>query len=167
MVGWNVTGSKCKCVVLASVLVSVLLIISTVAGCTTVEPSVAGCTRAELDAFLASDLTDEHPWVLNEYMCGHFTETLIANASMAGITMWPTYLYMRGCGMDHIICAVWMDGQLWFVEPQTDMVIAREQLPIVCRGYMVGQTLKHTFYHGSYLCGSPFGLLDEIGMVWG
>jgi len=80
-------------------------------------------TMDNLVAFLSSDATDQHeylPW----FTCGHFARDLARNASAQNITIGsaivgnhPTFLGHE----NHIINYIYIDNELVFIEPQTDI----------------------------------------------
>lgn len=120
---------------------------------------------ADLRLFLANDSTDHHAYVKGEYMCGHFTEDLIRNASIDGIRMYPVYLYGRA-GRDHCIAVAVVDGNRYFIEPQSDVCLDYETFKRIYsrfyNGYRIGSCLEHTYGRGSYVVG-----VSDIGGVSG
>jgi len=144
--------------ILATVLIAaaLLLVVVNVGSC---------CTMSELNLFLERDATNTLKYEYPAFICGHFSERLIANASREGIEMYPAYLYMRG-GADHMLCSTSINGSLVFIEPQGDIVIPMSLMPRLCRGYILGAYIYHSMYRGSFVKGIP-AIEGAIGVCWG
>lgn len=120
-------------------------------------------TEVELKQFLAEDKTDENQYMPGSYMCGHFSEDLIRNASRQDITMYPVVLYAR-IGRNHMIVACITEDGLYFVEPQCDECLDYNIFLSVYsnsyRAYRIGLYIEHSCNNvsGSYAHGYPLDI---------
>jgi len=102
----------------------------------------------ELIAFLRSDKTNEIVYSSPDFVCHHFTETLIRNAKVNGHRLeylglygtslqnyqddYVSYLASSGIigtwgeGEGHAVCVTYIGGQTIIIEPQSDVVFRLE-----------------------------------------
>jgi len=74
------------------------------------NPSAIDPTFGQLLKFIASDTTDEHPYVEGEYMCADFAETLHNNAEQEGIRAAWVGVYFEGESVGHALNAFYALG---------------------------------------------------------
>ncbi len=88
-------------------------------------------------SWLKTDTTDRHAYVLDnsraygeQYVCSQFTEDFITNATSAGFEVYAVELtgVMKGQNAWHMLAAVILDDKLYFVDPQTDKIIRKEDM---------------------------------------
>ncbi len=80
-------------------------------------------TYAEAMRFVASDITDGHPYVIGEYMCGNFSSDLQANAQKAGFKCGIVTVFFVDGSKHAINCFNTADAGTVYIEPQTDQVV--------------------------------------------
>ena len=81
------------------------------------NPSATDPTFGQLLKFIASDITDEHPYVEGEYMCADFAETLHNNAEQEGIRAAWVGIDFEGESVGHALNAFYTLGTgLFFVD---------------------------------------------------
>lgn len=87
--------------------------------------------------WLKTDATDKHPYILDpskvyedQYVCAQFTRDFLKNATDAGFETYAVLLTgaVKGQNAWHTINAVILDGKLYFVEPQGDIILKKEDL---------------------------------------
>lgn len=88
-------------------------------------------------AWLKEDLTNKHPYIYDpskvyedQYVCAQFTRDFLKNASDAGFETYAVLLTgaVNGQNAWHTINAIILDGKLYFVEPQKDIIFKKEDL---------------------------------------
>jgi hypothetical protein len=87
--------------------------------------------------WLKADATDKHPYILDpskvyedQYVCAQFTRDFLKNATDAGFEAYAVRLTgaVKGQNAWHTINAIVLDGKLYFVEPQNDIILKKEDL---------------------------------------
>lgn len=87
--------------------------------------------------WLKADATDKHPYNLDpskvyedQYVCTQFTRDFLKNATDAGFEAYAVRLTggVKGQNAWHMINAIILDGKLYFVEPQNDIILKKEDL---------------------------------------
>lgn len=87
--------------------------------------------------WLKADATDKHPYILDpskvyedQYVCAQFTRDFLKNATDAGFEAYAVRLTgaVKGQNAWHMINAIVLDGKLYFVEPQNDIILKKEDL---------------------------------------
>jgi hypothetical protein len=87
--------------------------------------------------WLKADATDKHLYILDpskvyedQYVCAQFTRDFLKNATDAGFEAYAVRLTGAVKGQDawHMINAIVLDGKLYFVEPQNDIILMKEDL---------------------------------------
>ncbi|MBU3967882.1 MAG: hypothetical protein KKG76_11020 [Euryarchaeota archaeon] len=87
--------------------------------------------------WLKEDLTNKHPYIYDpskvyedQYVCAQFTRDFLKNASDAGFETYAVLLTgaVNGQNAWHTINAIILDGKLYFVEPQKDIIFKKEDL---------------------------------------
>lgn len=109
----------------------------------TQEPSPVSTTLKPLTKYdkfvewLKTDATDKHPYILDpskvyedQYVCAQFTRDFLKNATDAGFETYAVLLTgaVKGQNAWHTINAVILDNKLYFVEPQKDIILKKEDL---------------------------------------
>ena len=88
-------------------------------------------------AWLKEDVTDKHPFIFDpskvyedQYVCAQFTRDFLKNATDAGFETYAVLLTgaVNGQNAWHTINALILDGKLYFVEPQKDIIFRKEDL---------------------------------------
>ncbi len=88
-------------------------------------------------AWLKEDATNKHPFIFDpskvyedQYVCAQFTRDFLKNATDAGFETYAVLLTGAAKGQNawHTINAVILDGKLYFVEPQKDIIFKKEDL---------------------------------------
>lgn len=83
---------------------------------------ITTCVAMPLTEFLILDNTDKNIFIENEYVCVHFADDLIKNASKYNIE-----LYMGGTtlkdGSPHALVVYYSNKNITIIEPQTDEII--------------------------------------------
>ena len=88
-------------------------------------------------AWLKEDATNKHPYILDpskvyedQYVCAQFTRDFLKNATDAGFETYAVMLTgaVEGQNAWHTINALIVDGKLYFVEPQKDIIFKKEDL---------------------------------------
>ncbi|TRZ91284.1 MAG: hypothetical protein D4R88_02175 [Methanosarcinales archaeon] len=88
-------------------------------------------------AWLKEDATDKHPYFLDplkvyeeQYVCSQYTRDFLKNATDAGFEAYAVLLTGGVNGQDawHILAAVVLDKNLYFVEPQKDIIFKKEDM---------------------------------------
>jgi len=104
------------------------------------EPSTTVMPLTKYDKFVAwlkEDATDKHPYIFDpskvyedQYMCAQFTRDFLKNATDAGFETYAVLLTgaVKGQNAWHTINALILDGKLYFVEPQKDTILKKEDL---------------------------------------
>lgn len=86
---------------------------------------------AELNEFLMFDQTNTNNYSLEYYNCYNFTIDLAKNASILNITLGGAILaddYNFSGELNHAINYQYNDGDLIFIEPQTDEIISMDNI---------------------------------------
>lgn len=87
--------------------------------------------------WLKADATDKHPYIHDsskvyeeQYVCSQYTRDFLKNATDAGFETYAVMLTgaVNGQNAWHTINAVVLDGKFYFVEPQKDIVLKKEDL---------------------------------------
>lgn len=87
--------------------------------------------------WLKIDATDKHPYILDpskvyedQYVCAQFTRDFLKNSTDAGFETYAVLLTgaVKGQNAWHTINALILDGKLYFVEPQSDKILKKEDL---------------------------------------
>lgn len=87
--------------------------------------------------WLREDATDKHPYIFDpskvyedQYVCAQFTRDFLKNATDAGFETYAVMLTgaVKGQNAWHTINALILDGKLYFVEPQKDNILKKEDL---------------------------------------
>lgn len=87
--------------------------------------------------WLKADATDKHPYILDpskvyedQYLCAQFTRDFLKNATDAGFEAYAVRLTgaVKGQNAWHMINAIVLDGKLYFVEPQNDIILKKEDM---------------------------------------
>ncbi len=87
--------------------------------------------------WLKEDATNKHPYILDlskvyedQYVCAQFTRDFLKNATDAGFETYAVLLTgaVKGQNAWHTINAVILDNKLYFVEPQKDIILKKEDL---------------------------------------
>ncbi len=87
--------------------------------------------------WLKADATDKHPYIFDpskvyedQYLCAQFTRDFLKNATDAGFEAYAVRLNgaVKGQNAWHMINAIVLDGKLYFVEPQNDIILKKEDL---------------------------------------
>ena len=103
-------------------------------------PAVTAKPEAKYDRFvswLKTDATDKHPYVKDDskvyaeqYLCSQFTRDFIRNGTSAGYEIYAAGLTGAARGQDdwHMIAAVVLDNDWYFVDPQTDVILKKESM---------------------------------------
>ncbi|MBU4454321.1 MAG: hypothetical protein KJ929_04475 [Euryarchaeota archaeon] len=109
----------------------------------TPEPTPIATTEKPLTkydkfaAWLKEDATNKHPYILDpskvyedQYVCAQFTRDFLKNATDAGFETYAVLLTgaVKGQNAWHTINAVILDNKLYFVEPQKDIILKKEDL---------------------------------------
>jgi len=103
-----------------------------------VATTVAGSAKYDkFIAWLKEDATDKHPFIYDpskvyedQYVCAQFTRNFLKNATDAGFESYAVLLTgaVNGQNAWHTINALILDGKLYFVEPQKDIIFKKEEL---------------------------------------
>ncbi len=103
-------------------------------------PVITSKPQNKYDSFvswLKTDTTDKHAYVLDnsraygeQYVCSQFTKDFITNATSAGFEVYAVELTgaMNGQNAWHMLAAVILDDKLYFVDPQNDKIINKEDM---------------------------------------
>ncbi|VVB93114.1 Uncharacterised protein [uncultured archaeon] len=106
----------------------------------TSTPAITEKPKTDYDRFvswLKEDATNKHPYILDNskiyeelYVCSHFTRDFMKNASNAGFEVYAVKLTGAVKGQDawHMLAAVILDDRLYFVDPQTDKILKKEDM---------------------------------------
>ncbi|HEY9205045.1 MAG TPA: hypothetical protein VIO58_03910 [Candidatus Methanoperedens sp.] len=106
----------------------------------TPTPVITSKPENKYDSFvswLKTDTTDKHAYVLDnsraygeQYVCSQFTKDFITNATSVGFEVYAVELTgaMKGQNAWHMLAAVILDDNLYFVDPQTDKIIKKEDM---------------------------------------
>ncbi len=87
--------------------------------------------------WLKTDATDKHPYILDpskvyedQYVCAQYTRDFLKNATGAGFEAYAVLLTggIKGQNGWHMITAVILDNNLYFIEPQKDIIFKKEDL---------------------------------------
>jgi len=87
--------------------------------------------------WLKADSTDKHPYIFDpskvyedQYICAQYTRDFLKNATDAGFEAYAVLLTgaVKGQNAWHTINALVIDGKLYFVEPQKDIILKKEDL---------------------------------------
>ncbi len=87
--------------------------------------------------WLKEDVTNKHPYIHDpskvyedQYVCAQFTRDFLKNATDAGFETYAVLLTgaVKGQNAWHTINAIILDGKLYFVEPQKDIIFKKEEL---------------------------------------
>jgi len=88
-------------------------------------------------AWLKEDATNKHPYIMDnskvyeeQYVCSQYTRDFLKNSTDSGFEGYAVLLTGGVKGQDawHMIAAVVVDNKLYFVEPQKDMILKKEDL---------------------------------------
>ena len=109
----------------------------------TPEPTPIATTEKLLTKYdkfvtwLKEDATNKHPYIMDpskvyeeQYVCSQYTRDFLENATDAGFEGYAVLLTGGVNGQDawHMIAAVVVDNKLYFVEPQKDIILKKEDL---------------------------------------
>lgn len=101
-------------------------------------PATVNMTK--LDKFvswLKTDETNKHSYVIDnskvyadQYVCSQFTKDFLKNATAAGFEVYAVGLTgaVRGQNEWHMLAAVVLDKDWYFVDPQTDVILKKESM---------------------------------------
>ncbi len=91
----------------------------------------------KFNEWMKTDATDKHPYIFDpskvyedQYVCAQFTRDFLKNATDAGFETYAVLLTgaVKGQNAWHTINALILDGKLYFVEPQKDIIFRKEDL---------------------------------------
>ncbi len=103
-------------------------------------PSVTPKSTTQYERFtswIGTDGTNRHPYIFDDsktyeeqYVCSHFTRDLIKNATDSGFEIYAVKLTGAAKGQNewHMLAAVILDDNLYFVDPQTDRILKKEAM---------------------------------------
>ena len=106
----------------------------------TPAPTPVPTPDSELHRFflwLKADKTNEHPYIedsskiyAEQYVCSHYTRDFIENATDAGFEVYSAGLTGAVSGQVdwHMLAAVVVDGEFYFVDPQNDKVFSKDDM---------------------------------------
>jgi hypothetical protein len=100
-----------------------LLLVATVAATLVSGSSLKNPTYQEALQFIASDKTDQHPYMEESYTCTNFASDFRNNALKAGFNCGCVVMYFPDSSSHALNCFNSTDRGLIFVEPQTDEVV--------------------------------------------
>lgn len=101
---------------------------------------VPAANLTKLDRFvswLKTDGTNKHSYVIDnskvyadQYVCSQFTKDFLKNATGAGFEVYAAGLTgaVRGQNEWHMLAAVVLDKDWYFVDPQTDVILKKESM---------------------------------------
>ena len=104
------------------------------------EPTPSPTPESESHRFvswLEADKTNEHPYIVGntkvyeeQYVCSHYTRDFIENATDAGFEVYSAGLTGAVSGQVdwHMLAAVVVDGEFYFVDPQNDKVFKKSDM---------------------------------------
>jgi len=83
----------------------------------------------QIKDFLAQSKINENIYITGKYMCGNFTADLVKEAEKANLPIGSASLSFNDEeASGHRVAWVVMDGQIYYLEPQTDTVYTRDEL---------------------------------------
>lgn len=103
------------------------------------EPA-ATAKPTKFDSFvlwLKTDVTNKHSYIIDnskvyadQYVCSQFTKDFLKNATDAGFEVYAAGLTgaVRGQNEWHMLAAVVLDKDWYFVDPQTDVMLKKESM---------------------------------------
>jgi hypothetical protein len=87
--------------------------------------------------WLKEDATNKHPYIFDpskvyedQYVCAQFTQDFLKNSTDAGFEAYVVLLTgaVKGQNAWHMLDAIILDSKLYFVEPQKDIIMKKEDL---------------------------------------
>lgn len=103
-------------------------------------PLITEKPRTKYDEFvswLENDRTNKHSYVIDsskiygeQYVCSQYTRDFIKNATIAGFETYAAGLKgaVKGQNEWHMLAAVVLDRDWYFVDPQTDQILKKEDM---------------------------------------
>lgn len=117
-------------------------------------------TWQQLKAFLISDKTDQHQYILGSYMCGDFAEEVHNNAEAVGIRAAFVVVFFEGESDGHALNAFeTTDSGLVYIDClELDMIVyiqeGKKYQPICL------------FYEPDYYVIEPLGIVESVEIYW-